>query len=440
MTTDALFEGAFDPAETAASSAQEPNLPARLLKANRAQSLLRACDLDDLIPQDHRARGFWQLLESADLASFDSSIKSVAGRAGRPAIDPRVLLCLWLYATSEGIGSARHLARLCERDAPYQWICGGLSVSAHTLSDFRVNHAAGLDGLMAQYLAVLMKSGQITLARVAHDGARVRANAGSASFRREKSLKDCLKEAQEQVARTKAQLDDPAREESKTKATAQCRAAQERNARVEKALAELEKLRNGSQKAKEPSEVRASTTDPEARNMRMADNGFRPAYNVQAAVDTEARIIVGVDITNSGSDLNQIDPMLDRVKEMTGKVPQELLVDGGFSKKHQIECAAARGVDVYAPTSSQKKGDPSKPRGGDGLGVSAWRSRMATPEAGEIYKERASTIELVFADLRAWRGMKQFPVRGQGKCLAVATLMALTFNFIRMLELGVSPG
>lgn len=411
---------------------------ARVKRANRAQSVLDAVCLDDLIPADHRARAFWGLLEKLDLSAFYAPIQAREGEAGRPALDPRVLCCLWLYATSEGIGSARHLARLCERDAPYRWICGGMHVGAHTLSDFRVGNEEALDTLLSELLAALMRRGVVRLARVAQDGVRVRANAGAASFRRERSLRKCLKAAKEQVRLTRKQLDAPARDESRVQTAAKARAAQKLEQRVTEALAELDEVRGSKTRSnkKAPEEVRASTTDPEARVMRMPDGGYRPGYNAQIATDTESRIVVGVSVTQIGSDMNQLAPMLDELERRTGRLPDEHLVDGGYVKKETIERASERGVSIYAPQSKLREGS-SEPRWDDGEGVAAWRRRMESPEGREIYKERGSTAETVNADLRQWRGLRQLPVRGASKALSILLWMVLSYDLMRVIRFGI---
>lgn len=414
MSQEQLFAGGEDVGE---GRVDEPARgEARVKRANRSQSVLDAVCLDELIPGNHRARAFWTLLEKLDLSSFYDPILAREGEAGRPALDPRMLCCLWLYGTSEGIGSARHLARLCERDAAYRWICGGVHVAAHTLSDFRVGNEQALDTLLSELLAVLMRRGVVRLTRVAQDGVRVRASAGAASFRRERSLRKCLKDAKEQVRLTRLQLDAPARDESRVKAAAKARAAQEIEARVSEALVELEEVRGSKtrHKTKTPSEMRASTTDPEARVMRMPDGGYRPAYNAQIATDTESRIVVGVSVTQSGSDMNQLTPMLEEIDRRTGRLPDEHLVDGGYVKKQAIEDAAAQGVEVYAPQSKLRE-SATEPRWDDGKGVAAWRERMESDEGREIYKERGSTAETVNADLRQWRGLASYPCEGRAK-------------------------
>lgn len=433
MSQETLFDaGEPDPTE----KTNTPQGQVRLRRANRDQTLMSPCVIDDLIPIDHRARAFWHLLEKYDLEAFTAESRSRGSNPGRPNIDPRVLICLWLFATSEGVGSARQLARLIERDAPYRWIAGGMTVGHHTLSDFRVQHAEAIDRLLTDQLALLMVSGVVRLSRVAQDGTRVRANAGASSFRRERALKKCLRAARKQVKKTRAQLDAPLKgDDSKRQRAAAARAAQERTERLERALEELEELREGTQKGKNPEEVRASTTDPDARVMKHADGGFRPSYNVQGAVDVESRVMVDVAVTKRGNDYDEIEPMLDRVAKRCGRLPDEVLVDGGYAKKEDIGKAEMRGVAVYAPQSKMRTGDPAKLRRCDPEGVDHWRRRMATPEAAEVYKQRAATIETSFGDFKQHRALRQLPVRGIDKVLSIALWTALAYNFVREISL-----
>ena len=402
----------------------------RLACANRSQLLLRPVDLDALIAADHVARGMWRFVERLDLSAFYSPIKAREGEPGRAATDPKILLTLWLHATSEGIGSAREVARLCESHDAYRWICGGVSVNYHTLSDFRVEHREALDDLLTQVLAAMMSQGLVTLTRVAQDGTRVRASAGAASFRREPKLKDLVKAARKQVEHVTSLADDPT--VTTREAAAKARAAREREARIEKALEQLPKVRAAKKNEEEKKEARASTTDAEARVMKMGDGGFRPAYNVQFATTTHEKVIVGVDVTNVGSDKSQMTPMLEQIQQRCGERPQEHLVDGSYVKLDEIEKAAGGGTKVYAPPPAKKKGESPdyEPKPDDTPAVAEWRRRMGTQEAKDIYKERAATAELVNADAKEHRGMK-LRVRGLDKVLAVALLHALTFNLLR---------
>ena len=406
----------------------------RLLRPDRDQMRFLPTDLNSLLDEDHSARAIWAVVEKFDLSKFEAAISARGENAGRPAIDPRILLTLWLYATSEGVGSAREVERLCEMHHAYQWICGGVHVNHHTLSDFRVSHQEAMDDLMTQILGVLKHQGLVELKRVAQDGMRVRASAGAASFRREKSLRKCLDEAREQVRETAREM-QAGPEVSARRQAAHERAARERAQRVERALSELPKVRQAKESADDKAEARVSTTDPEARVMKMGDGGFRPAYNVQLATDTQTRVIVGVDVTNSGGDQGQMPPMLEEIRERHGRLPAEHLVDGGYTKKESIEQAAGQGVTVYAPVLKPRKEgiDPHQSKPGDSPAVAEWRQRMGTPEAKEIYKERAATAERTNADLRCHRGLGPFLVRTLPKVRCVVLWAAVSYNILRLI-------
>jgi len=424
---------------TASESAGRASEPPRIRTAERRQLFWQSRDLETLLTPDHRARAIWNFVGKLDLQRFYAGIKARGSEPGQPAIDPKILLVLWLYATSEAVGSARELARLCEAHDAYRWICGGVSVNYHTLSDFRVDHGKALDELMTQVLAVLMHQGLVHLNRVAHDGMRVRASAGAGSFRREKTLHKCLEAARAQVEAVKKAAEQPDGQKSARERAAQERAARDREERLTRALAELPKVQ-ATKKDKDKPEARVSTTDPEARVMKMPDGGFRPAYNVQLATDTESRVIVGVRVTNSGSDQGQMEPMLDEIHRRTGSNPAEHLVDGGFTKLESITKASEAGTTVYTPVAKPRvEGiDPHLPKEGDTPAVIEWRKRMATDEGKKIYKERAATAETVNADLRTSKGLDGFPVRGTSKVLCIALWAALTYDILRGISLGFS--
>jgi transposase len=413
----------------------------RVKRPNRRQSMLRAEVLDQLLPANHRARSIVAAVEQLDVSILYKDIAARGSDPGRPATDPAMLLALWLFATSEGVGSGRQLARLCDRDDAYRWICGGVSVNQHTLSDFRVQHGAALDALLTQLLGVLTHQGVLQLRRVAQDGIRVRAYAGAASFRRKRALRECLAEAREQVKRVRAMLDrdDPTRTDRER--AAQERAVREREKRVKEALEalkEVQEMRDLDDDDAASKSLRTSTTDADARVMRMPDGGFRPGFNVQLATDTDARVIVGVKVTNSGTDLGQMTPMLKDIEQRTGRKPKQLLVDGGYVHLDQIERAGIDGVQVFAPLQQarRKDVDPTKPKKGDGPHVAAWRKRMGTKKATEIYRERGSVAECVNADLRKHRGLRQLPVRGIDKALSISLWMALAFNVMQWIKLA----
>jgi len=409
----------------------------RLRRANRHQVVVRAVALDQLLPEDHQARLVWEYVEGLDFTPVYEHIQAVEGRAGRNATDPRILMALWLYATLQGVGSARELDRFCKYHVAYQWICGDVPVNYHTLSDFRTAQTEFLDKLLTESVAVLMHEGLVELKRVAQDGMRVRASAGAASFRRGQTLQGCLEEAEAHVAALRAELEaDPAAATKRQQAARQ-RAARERTEKIQKALEQLPEV-EAKKKPKDREKARVSTTDADARVMKMADGGYRPAYNVEFATDTAAQVITGVEVVNSAGDHGQMAPMVEQHEQRYDQPPEEVLVDGGFAKKEDItKVSPPKGnTVVYAPVqkSKDKSRDPHTPRGDDSPAVAEWRQRMATSEAKEIYKERAATAECVNAIARN-RGFWQFRVRGLLKARAIALWHALAHNLMRAVAL-----
>lgn len=410
---------------------------ARVLMPNRKQMELRAIDLESLLPEGHRARLVWAYVERQDLKGFYRDIRAVEGGVGRGAIAPEILLALWLYATIDGVGSAREIARLTEAHDAYRWLCGGVQVNHHTISDFRKDHGEALDELLSVSVASLMAAGVVKLKQVAQDGIRVRASAGAGSFRRKEKLEGYLDAARAEVARLKAELEaDPAGSE-RAREAARVRAAQERQARLEKALAQLPQIEAIKQRqGKKPQEARASMTDAEATVMKMGDGGFRPAYNPQLACDADSLVIVGVDVATVGSDQGQMVAMVGQVTGRCGQTPEAWLVDGGFVGHEQIDRASESTV-VYGPVPEPKDKavDPHQAKASDSAAVAAWRERMGTDEAKAIYKKRAASAECVNAQSRN-RGLQQFRVRGLAKVKCVMLMFALAHNLMRMASLA----
>ena len=486
--TGALFEGLVVPLDSAAVLKRSTSRGApRVQSAVRNQVELRACDLDSALPAEHQARAVWAFVQSLDLQALYAQIRAVEGSVGRAPIDPAILMSLWLYATLDGVGSARELDRLCSSDDAYRWLCGGVGVNHHTLGDFRVAHTQWLDGQLTRNVAALLSQGLVSMNRVAHDGMRVRAHAGAASFRRRETLEQLMQDAQAQVQALKQEVADDAGAGTRRVRAARQRAASEREQRIERALQamdEIDKSLSGkshkrqapstpaqtsqaqaarteapvddqaaceqtvreqtaqaqpeqAQQAKPPKPPRASTTDHEARVMKMADGGFRPAFNAQLAVDTATMIITGADLINSGSDMNQMLPMHEQHQDRYARVPDEWLADGGFAKHEGIEQLEARATKVFAPVVAprDKQRDRFARLPGDSPALGQWRERMGTDAAKLIYKQRAASIECTNAQLRN-RGLLRFNVRGLIKSRAVLLWHALAHNLKRMMTLN----
>lgn len=449
--------------------AAQPNAGAgepRLLRAQRNQVELRPYDLDALLAADHAVRSVWAFVQALDLAPLYAAIKSVRGSAGAPATDPAILVALWLWASIDGVGSAREVARLCERDDAYRWICGGVGVNHHSLSDVRTQHAAWLDAQLTRSMAALMERKLVTLNIVAHDGMRVRAAAKAASLRRRERLQRLHELAQAQLHALKAELHEDAGASSRRKQAAQERAAREREQRLAQALATMDKierlppLKKKDKKAKgrdddgpppptassgvEPApkpeaQLRVSTTDPEARVMKMADGGFRPAFNAQFVVDAPTQFIAAVGVTNSGSDMGQMAPMHQQLVQRYGHVPQHWLADGGFTKLQAIEELHAQGTQAVVPPPRSRNPaiNPFAPKDSDSAALAQWRSLMGSDEGKALYRQRGATVECANAQLRR-RGLQQFNVRGLLKAHAVLLWHALAHNLMRMRSLGIA--
>ncbi|MEW5847664.1 MAG: IS1182 family transposase [Myxococcota bacterium] len=401
----------------------------RILEPQRAQGEIRFEMPDDILAADHPARLIWEVLGRVDLSPFAAACGSVEGRAGRPPLSPRMVLTLWLYGISQGVGSAREVARLTSTDIAYRWIVGDLSITHHKLSAFRATQTEALNALFTDVLASLMEKGLLSLELVAQDGTRTRAAASAPSFRTYGSLKECREQAALHLKAVLAAADDP--QYTRAQHARREVAAREFQARVEAAMATVQTLQKERLPTDKP--ARASTTDADARVMKMPDGGYRPAYNVQYAVAGSPmggpRTIVGVEVTNVGSDRSSITPMAEQIEERTGQRPQTVLADGGHANHEDIAEARRRGIDVIVPPmkgakalDEMKNADPE---------VLAWRRRMETDEAKELYRARSGLVELANANQKTHHGITQFLVRGIPKVTSVVLMSAIASNILQ---------
>ena len=353
--------GTESPVEELGRGERKPRFKA----IDRSQLQWRTLDIDKLIAEDHPARAIWEFVGGLDLSAYRVQVRAVEGVAGRSAINPQLLISLWIYAYSQGVNSGRAISRLCESDPAYQWLTGGEEVSGHTLSDFRVENEERLKQLFVQVLAALSGEGMITLERVAQDGTKIKALAAPDSFRSEEGVSELLKKVREHVEAVD-QL--PEEESSERMAKARDRGRRERQQRLEAAQKEFEKLEaEGNSKSK--SGQRVSTTDPDARVMKQPDGGYAPSYNLQLSTDAANKVVVGVGVTQAGNDYEQLIPAVERVEQNLNKKPEQMLADGGYVSRENIVKMAAGEVEFIGPQCD----DAAK-------GASSYERRGVAPE------------------------------------------------------------
>ena len=415
----------------------------RVETAERGQKKWDESCLDDLLGPDHVARQVWDYVEGLDLSVLYGEVRTTMQSSGRPAIDPALLMALWLYATVDGVGSARLLDRLCRSDAAYRWLCGGVGVNYHTLSDFRTRAGALLDDLLSKSMAGLIEAGLVDVGTVAVDGVRVWASAGKQSFRRGERLAKLHEAALEAVKQLRTEVEEDPGSANRRRTARRQAVMQDRLRRLEQARAahaEIEQRRQdeaaGQRRKKKQNDkpVRASTSDPQARVMKMGDGSFKPAYNVQIKTAAHGAHIIGVSVTTCGSDRGLLGPALDEVGRRYGIKPQQMLGDGGYDSRADIERLHAENITLFCPLPNNTKGDPAAPRRADGPGAIAWRRRMATAEGQAAYRRRFAT-ERPHAHMRN-HGLRQVLVRGVDKVKAVVLWHVHAFNFSQLRRLG----
>jgi transposase len=436
MTTE-LFGALPDQPRPAAPGRGTP----RLRQPQRHERGWQILALDDLVPPDHPVRAVWGFVGTLDLRLLHDAVKAREGVPGQAPAAPEVMVALWLWATVEGIGSARQLDRLCLEHPAYRWLCGEISMNYHTLADFRVAHGDLLERLLADAVAALVAEGLVALEVLAQDGVRVRAAAGAGSFRRRRGLEELAAAAGARVARLRAELaSDPAAGMRRQQA-AQQRAAREQQERVKAALDRMRELeaerarraKTDKAKVEKQQAPRASTTDAAARPMKMADGGFRPAYNMQIVCAPHSQIVVAVDIDTSGSDRGQARRGLEQLAAR-GIKPADYLVDGGFAKNADIEWADAAGIKLWCPAIRNQHGaQPYAPRPDDRPAMADWRRRMAGERGTAMYKQRCKA-ECANAAARRM-GLTRLLVRGKHKARTVLLWFALAHNMMRLFAL-----
>ena len=482
----------------------------RLVSVNRRQMVLRAIEVERLIEEDHPARSIWELVGRLDLSRYYAEIAAVEGRAGRDHTDPQVLISLWLYAYSRGISSAHEVARRCEYEPAFQWLCALEPVSYRTLSGFRSGHQAALKDLFVQVLGMLSAEGLITLERVTLDGTKIKANAGGNTFRRQETLEAHLQLAHEQVQLMEKEAAEEERM-AKRQVAARRRAARQRQSRLEAAVLEVKRLQREKKDDRDRFVARASHTDPEAHVMRNGEGGTVPSYNVQLVTDAAQGLVVNVEATTDAVDHHQLAPALERCKQTLGRLPSQAVADGDYTNHASVEAAANCGVDFYgswqeswkpgerdaqgrsaaflssafpydagqdcftcpagktlthqatqkranglriqeyrapkaacrscalrsqcAPPKARPAWVRSIGRSEEPAATLAFKAKMATEQAKQIYRQRSHLAEFPHAWIKERCGLRQFRCRGLLKATLEATWAVLSYNLTRWFAL-----
>jgi transposase len=478
----------------------------RLNAINRQQLVLRTLDVERLVDDDHSVRCIWELVGRLDLSLYYSQIAAVEGQPGREHTDPQFLISAWIYAYCRGISSAREVARQCEFEPAFQWLCGLQPISYRTLSGFRSEYKAALDDLFVQVLGMLSAEGLITMERLTLDGTKIKANAGGNTFRRKEKIEANLALAREQVRLMDAQA---AEEEkmAKRQAAAKRRAARQRVSRLEAAAREVERLQQEKKHDRKEFVARASSTDPDAHVMRNGEGGTVPSYNVQLLTDTTHGMVVNVEATTDAIDYRQLKPALKRCVTRLEQIPKQIVADGDYTNHASVQAAADCGVDFYGswqdswkPVERDACGrsgeflasafpyDPKRdcftcPAGqtlthqarmnrGNGVlthvyrprkticakyplrsqcappkarpawwrsitrieepaTTTAFKTKMATEQAQQIYAQRSQIAEFPHAWIKERCGLRQFRCRGRVKVAMEAIWACLSYNLTR---------
>lgn len=421
----------------------------KLKTASREQFEFRQSCLDQLVPDDHKVRLIWDFVDEMDLSICLDGISSFYGGRGRPSIDPKILLTLWIYTIIDGNASARKLEELCLNHDVYKWICGGVSISRTVLAEFRSVNPRKFEELLTNCLAVMLKNNLISDTDFAQDGTRIKANAGMNTFRRENSLKELQSELSEHIDFLRNEEKKAPNAYEKRKALEKTRRAIEKKDKIKVAIKNLEqyrceKIENGTRNHNKPTQkeledVRVSTTDPEVRKMKMGDGGYRLAYNVQFATGLDSRVIYGVDVVNTldpGTAPRLMAQVNYRLQSLKMSEIKKWIADAAYSAKNDLITIANLFPNClfFAPPKPHKQIDPKKHLKNDHAAVVTWRNLIGSNQINELYKKRCSTAEFSNMHVKN-QALTEFFVRGLVKVKGKAFLHAISMNISRAIDL-----
>ncbi len=408
----------------------------KLYEARRNVTSLEVVDWDGLIDRDHMARRILKVLDQLNLSTLYAKVNSKKDHQGRPAIDAKIILALWLYAYMQGISSSRVLAEYCKWEPGFRWILGhGLSIKHVVLSEFRKQLGEDLNDILTQVVSLMVASGIVDLDEVILDGTKLKANAGRSSFHTEKGLQTLQKEVAEKLNNLNS-------EGNKQRQQA---VLQKKRERIEKGLAQvpaiqqacIEAAKHQKKGTRAVKEAKASSTDPDARKMRFPDGSSGPGYNPQVMTTPKSGIIVDVKVTQERNDSNLMSPMLDSFKSRYGKHPKRILADTQYGVIKDVEEALENKIDLYCPIRKGRKNSKEeskkrleRKRSKESQELKDWRAKMETEEA-KIVRRRRSQTEKVHGWMKSKMTHCQLKLRGLIGVQTEILLFAIGYNLKR---------
>ncbi len=451
------------------------------------QAFLLPPSLQDWLPEGHLARFVAEVVETLDLSAIYAQYEAGDGR-GLAAYDPRMMVRLLIYGYCRGVASSRRIERATYEDVAFRYLAADEHPDHDTIADFRKEHLASLSQLFVQVLRLCQQAGLVKLGHVALDGTKIKANASkhkAMSYERmEKAERELGAEVERLLAeavRVDAEEDgkygkgkrgdelpaELARRESRLAKIREAKAAleqeararaEEEKARVETQLQEREKREQergrkfggrppqvpDPEQAKPKPEAQRNFTDPDSRIMKDgATKEFVQAYNAQAAVDSQAQVIVAAAVTQEANDKQQLVPMLEQVKIMTGSQPEQATADAGYFSETSVTNERLEGIDLLVAPDRQKHGEEEPCATGppplEASVAEQMRHKLRTVEGRAIYKLRKAVVEPVFGQIKEQRGFRRFLLRGLDPVEAEWQLICATHNLLKLFHSGWSP-
>ena len=443
------------------------------------QLLLLPPSLRDWLPEGHLAYFISDAVDQLEMVSIYAVYEKEA--RGQLPYHPQMLVKILLYGYCKGVASSRKIAKACEEDIGFRILAAGNHPDFRTISDFRKRHLKALAGLFVEVLRLCQNAGLVKLGHVALDGTKMKANASkhkAMSYGRILKREEELKKEVDELLRRAQSVDnqedqqygkdirgDELPKELAFRATRLKRLREAKAALEERAKAEmLEKAEKANQKKKAmqgvavkktPQDVTPETpmvcnavevreksqynfTDPQSRIMLSGTKSFEQAYNCQAVVDATAQVIVACDVTQAANDKEQLEPMMMRVKENLGFLPDQASADTGYWSEDKIEALAKTGIDLFIPPEKLPKRRnilmlPTLVTTDEPMtSKEKMRAKLSTPEGRSIYSKRKETVEPGFGQIKQARGFRQFSFRGKEKVKDEWSLICLTHNLLKL--------